>query len=175
MPQLIDLGAMLDAVLLAEGAEYTNYPSDKGGPTKYGITLKTLRTIPFYAEADAEDVKNLTPEAAKTIYSNMYVTPFLFVTNPIIFKFLFNGAVQHGVAGMVRILQSSMNIPVDGILGQRTKAAVLARSSDSETAQIFLARLVAARCNYYADILHKNESQRVFAAGWMRRIAKDLT
>ena len=34
---------IIDDVLEAEGSKYTNDPADPGGPTRWGITLKTLR------------------------------------------------------------------------------------------------------------------------------------
>ncbi len=172
MPSSLDLEKILDEVILAEGSAYTNHPNDRGGPTKYGITLATLKSIPLYEDATENTVKNLTLEIARNVYKNIYAYQFLFIADPIVFKFIFNGAVQHGTGGMIKVVQKALGLTADGVLGPVTKAALISAQKDTPK---FLSKLIAARCNYYANILMRDSSQRVFAAGWLNRIAKDLT
>lgn len=163
------LNEILDDLILAEGSKYTNHAADRGGPTKYGITLNTLRGTKGKAKATAEDVKALTLEEARLIYTELYAKPFLFVNDATVFKFLLNSAVQHGVRTAIKLLQRALGVPDDGILGPQTEAAV--RSAGTA----IMPKLVAARCKYYASILSSDKSQLVFAAGWLNRIAKDLS
>lgn len=62
---------ILSAVLVSEGYTYTNIPGDKGGPTKYGITIYDVRQY-LKPHATAADVRALTLEQAKTIYKLHY-------------------------------------------------------------------------------------------------------
>lgn len=166
-----ELNKALDKVILAEGAEYTNHPADRGGPTKYGITLGTLRSIPKYILADADTVSKLTLETARDIYLVKYASQFVFIEDPMVFRFLFNAAVQHGPRGATRMMQKALGIEDDGVIGPQT------RNNVAEAVQKpaeFLAKLVAKRCEHYANILVADHTQRVFAAGWFNRIAKDL-
>lgn len=57
-------------VLKDEGG-YSNDPSDSGGPTNYGITLKDVQLY-VKKNATAQDVKNLTLDQAKSIYKSKY-------------------------------------------------------------------------------------------------------
>lgn len=167
-----ELNKALDKVILAEGSEYTNHPADRGGPTKYGVTLATLRGIPKYSRAEAKDVAALTLAEARNIYLTLYASPFTFIEYPIIFNFLFNSAVQHSPKTAVKMMQRALGIEDDGVIGPQTRAAV---NNALQQPAAFFAKLIAERCEYYANILMRDHSQRVFAAGWLNRIAKDLT
>jgi lysozyme family protein len=57
--------------LLKDEGGYSNNPADHGGPTKYGITIKDVRSY-VKKNATAEDVKALTVDQAKTIYKQRY-------------------------------------------------------------------------------------------------------
>lgn len=152
-------------------AGYSNRAADRGGPTKYGVTLATLRGIPGYEHATAETVKNLTIPEATQIYRTVYTLPFEIIDDPTTFKFVFNGAVQHGVVGMTKLLQKAMGLSPDGVIGSKTKAALMERSKQPLE---FFARLVATRMRFYASILINDHSQRANAAGWFNRVADDL-
>ena len=53
-------------VLLDREAGYVNHPSDKGGPTNWGITAKTALAHGY------SDVRSLTKEQARAIYEADY-------------------------------------------------------------------------------------------------------
>jgi lysozyme family protein len=158
------------AIIHTEGG-FVNDPADRGGATKYGVTLATLRQVPGYETATAADVKNLDVSVAKSIYTEKYAAPYLQLGNETIFKFVVNGAVQHGVAGMNKILQRSLNLIADGVLGVKSWARITEWEKDPAD---LLAIIVAARCEYYAKIIQGDRSQLRFAIGWMRRISADL-
>ena len=161
---------VVDSIIKGEGG-YVCEPADRGGPTNFGITLATLRTQPGYEDATASTVKSLSIDVAKTIYHNVYAVPYIKLSNDVIFSFCVNGAVQHGITGMNRIIQAALGIKVDGILGKESQGRLLC--SEASPTQ-FLASLVAARCHYYAAIVKRNPDQLKFLAGWVNRIAADL-
>jgi len=162
---------VVDSIIASEGG-FVNDPHDHGGATNYGITLATLRMQPGYDGATIDTIRSLDVSVAKHIYHNIYVLPYIKLSNDVIFSFCVNGAVQHGISGMNKIIQHALSITVDGILGKESQGKLLcAEASPTQ----FLASLVTARLNYYADIIHKHPDQLKFACGWMRRIGKDLT
>src|SRR5437763_1209852 len=57
-------------VLLSEGG-YVNHPSDPGGPTNFGITLRDYRKF-VKSNATAADVRAMKVEEAKAIYRGKY-------------------------------------------------------------------------------------------------------
>lgn len=153
---------VIDDIIKAEGG-YVNHPNDRGGPTKYGITLATYRT--WYPRATAKDIENMSHEEAKLIYERIYVKPFDFLSG-VVFNFIVNAAVQHGVSRAIKMLQEACGATVDGKMGPIT---------EQKAVSVKIEQLVAIRCKYYANILMKAPSQRVFAAGWLSRIAHDLS
>ena len=70
MPQTID--QILDRLVskMVEGG-FKDDKADKGGPTKYGITQKTLSDY-LKRPATRNDVKNLSVDTAKKIYRENY-------------------------------------------------------------------------------------------------------
>ena len=167
-----DIHTTIFKIIEAESPRYTDNPNDHGGPTKFGITLATLRGEPGYEHATASAVEHLTRVEAESIYVRRYAAPYTALSTPVIFNFVVNGAVQHGTAGMNKIIQRAVGVHVDGILGSGSWAAI--QSAELHDPLGLLAALVAERCEYYGGILSRDHSQRVFAAGWFNRVAKDL-
>jgi lysozyme family protein len=157
-------------IIKAEGG-YTNDPTDRGGATNFGITLATLKTQPGFSAATSEDIKNLSSEEARAIYYETYLAPFDELHNIVIFKFLVNTAVQHGIGGAAKVIQLALGITVDGKFGPDTKAKLQAAEIDTTT---LLSKLVAARLRYYTAIVKSNPSQSKFICGWVNRVALDL-
>lgn len=66
------IDTIIDGILRVEGSVYTNRAADAGGPTKYGITQRTLsgwRGV----HVSAADVAALPEAEARRIYYNNYV------------------------------------------------------------------------------------------------------
>jgi lysozyme family protein len=63
---------MIHDVIRREGG-FVDHPADRGGPTKFGITQKTLSRA-LGRQATTEDVRRLTREIAAEIYRRTYYT-----------------------------------------------------------------------------------------------------
>lgn len=124
---------IIDGVIQSEGG-YVNHPSDRGGPTKYGITLATLAAWRG-KKVTAEDVKQLTREEAFNIYYKRYVTgpgfDKIVAIDVRVGAELVDSGVLSGPAVPSRWLQRSLNvfnkrgslypdILVDGALGPKS-------------------------------------------------------
>lgn len=160
--------AVIEATIASEGG-WTDNPHDHGGCTNYGITLPTLMRARNDVHLTCEDVRGLTKAEAVHIYTELYAVPFLSIVPPLVFSAAFNGAVQHGTETMIRAIQKALGLVVDGQCGPKTTAAI------SLTADATLLGIVLrARLEIYANLM-RQPSQREFAAGWMHRLARDLT
>lgn len=149
---------------------YVNHPNDRGGPTKYGITLKTLAT--YQKEASVQDVKELTINTAYKIYKIMYwdMVKLDQVKSPLIQYCLFDIAIHSGPKQAVKRLQSALRtagyteVLVDGIIGPITLQATNRASQTSLCVNIYKETV-----NFYISICKRDPSQLVFLQGWLNR------
>jgi lysozyme family protein len=165
---------MIDGILVREGG-YVNHPADRGGPTKFGITLKTLSAYIGRA-ALASEVEALSEEVAREIYErNYYIAPRIDRLPESIQPFIFDCAVNHGPRRAIKFVQSVCNqagcrptLSVDGAMGPNTRKA--AEWADKEMGTYFLSALLEERRNFYRLIVAQSPSQEVFLAGWLNRV-----
>lgn len=157
---------IIDSVLIREGG-FVDHLADKGGATKYGITQATLAEW-LGRPVTVDDVKRLTEQEAREIYREKYITRpgFLGIENETVRALAVDCAVNHGIKRAVQLLQESAHVFTDGIFGPNTRDAV-----NRMTAALLYRRLCAARVRLYGQIITKNPSQSVFAAGWCNRVA----
>lgn len=105
---------------------YSNRATDKGGPTKYGITLATLSAARG-KPVTAADVSNLTIEEAEDIYRKGYWAQSGGDLLPRgLDYFVFNNGVMSGPARAVKILQKLITVTPDGNVGVQTVNAAKA-------------------------------------------------
>lgn len=164
-----EIRAIIDSIVQREGG-YVDHPNDV--PTKYGITQDTLKRF-LNQPVSKADIANLQRDDAESIYREEYVKPFEFITDLRLGNFLVNSAVQHGTEVAARWLQAALQVQVDGRLGPVTQAAYA--NVSPQTIPSLLLDLVQERLQFYANILHRRTSKWVFAAGWLNRLADDLT
>ncbi|MVO17393.1 glycosyl hydrolase 108 family protein [Parasedimentitalea huanghaiensis] len=60
----------ITAEIIKREGGYVNDPDDPGGPTKYGITIHTLRNV--RGKADISDVRSLTVDDAVDVFKRYY-------------------------------------------------------------------------------------------------------
>lgn len=158
----------LERMIVREGG-YVNHPADKGGPTKYGITLKTL-AVWRGKVVTAADVKAMTEEEAKDIYrENYYRKPGINRLPRLIQEQVFDIAVNSGPQKAVMLLQEALNVlgsslVVDGLIGRKTISAAQLHYSPYVNNV-----LVHLRLGYYQSIYSKRPSQNAFRKGWTAR------
>lgn len=117
------LPVALDLVFGDEGG-YVNAKTDRGGPTKYGITHKTLAAHRGVASVTAEQVKAMTKEEAVEIYRRSYWTQSGGDLLPKGLDYAaFDFGVLSGPATAVKRLQKVLGVRVDGAVGEQTVTA----------------------------------------------------
>jgi len=142
----------VEFVLKHEGG-YVNNPRDPGGETKFGIAKK------FYPSLD---IKNLTTEQAKKIYFDDYWLRSKCDQLPDkVAMMVFDSSVNQGIVASAKILQRSLKIKDDGVIGSGTIGA--AKSANVNT---LIQEMAAQRANYYAATRNVD----TFGLGWYRRL-----
>lgn len=176
--------AMLVVIAHEGGSKFTQIKHDRGGATKWGITIRTLRrwrSLCGRGSVSAVDVKRLTRKEAYKIYEAEYWTPCGcdFFVDQILATKVFDIAVNCGVRRAVKMLQRAINRPdirragasdahvaADGVCGIETRWGL-----DQVNPRKCVEALKEIQRNYYLSIIRRNPSQAKFRRGWLRRAA----
>jgi lysozyme family protein len=169
----VTLDAILDELLMREGG-FSNDPDDRGGPTRFGITAETLGNWRGWTRpATLAEVEALTRAEAKAIYIARYIEQPGFtpanIPDEALRVALIDDGVLSGTVGAIRRLQRIVGVPVDGVLGPVTAAAVRAHDP-----QWIRTELVKARCLHFGHLVAHDSSQRRFLVGWLARVLSFL-
>ncbi|NNF73329.1 MAG: peptidoglycan-binding protein [Rhodobacteraceae bacterium] len=176
------VNSIVDDILTREGG-YVNDADDPGGPTKFGVTLATLRRLGMDVtgdgSVDTDDVKALSRrDAADTILRHYYQRPRLNALPEIVQPSVFDMQVNAG-AQAVRLLQQVLGemgepLIVDGIVGRKTAAAA-ARMAE-KAPEVLVNAYGIARRNYYYALADRRPASRKYArrrdggkGGWITR------
>lgn len=170
---------LLDETIRREGSRYTNRPSDLGGPTKYGITLRTLRAERGN-QVTAADVEALTEAEARAIYRSAYIRRpgFHLVADERLRALLIDYGINSGQATAVKVLQQAVGAMPDGVLGPDT----VRRLHASDLGEVY-ASVMRARLELYIRLALSKPEVRAFLkanpraqlhnlAGWLNRLGE---
>lgn len=163
---------IIEEIIRREGG-YVNHPNDRGGPTKYGVTQKTLSRY-LDRPATIEEVKNMTEETAYEIYERDYYDGPRINTLPwSVQPIMTDAAVLYGPRRAIKFAQQIINeagfgpCSVDGVLGPITRRMVT--KSVDEMGSYFINAYVEERIEFCERIVDSNPSQGVFLRGWKNR------
>ena len=156
---------ILDDLIRREGG-YVHDPVDRGGPTHYGITQRTLRAWRGQP-VTAADVRQLTRDEARAIYQRRYVDAPGCATLPDPLRAqVIDDAVTSGPRQAIRDLQRAIGgIRVDGRLGPQTRAALTRRG-----VAVVHAQLIQVRAARIGRLVQRAPTQARFLTGWLARI-----
>lgn len=152
------------------GVKFTQTPGDRGGATKFGITLSTLQKVK--PGATVTDVANLSEAQARQIYQTKYWDAGQIDKMPIgVQDLVFDMSVEHGLGGSTIIVQRALkdlgsNVSIDGKLGNNTLNAM----QDFKPNLLRLS-ILQERKKWVEDIVKNDPSQAKFLSGWKKRIA----
>lgn len=158
------------AAILAREGGYVDHPADRGGPTKYGITMRTLAAWRGHP-VTKEDIRNLTEDEAARIYEQRYLKAGRLdrIADSQLQELVLDCAVHHGMTRAIRLLQQALGVADDGIFGPQTERALAQAEKGS-----LVARLVRRRCLFMAEIVRRDPTQAAFIVGWINRATSFL-
>jgi lysozyme family protein len=175
----VNFEPFIDAILEAEQG-FVDHPSDKGGPTNFGITEATARKN-GYVGAMADMPESL----AREIYRKRYIVEPKFdrvaLISPRIASELIDTGVNMGPAAAATMLQRWLNgfnargsryadLFVDGRLGEVSLDALtkFLRWRGPEGEKVLLNALNCTQGMRYLDLAEHDATQEDFLYGWMR-------
>lgn len=169
---------LIDEVIAREGG-YVNHPSDPGGATKYGITLRVARGNGYPG-----NMKDFPRAFAVEIYRRLYWTrPGLdkvAAIFPLVAEELFDTGINMGPGRAGEFLQRALNglnrrgrdfadLKVDGDIGPATIRALdayrRARSMIGE--RVLVAALDCLQGAHYIGLTEANSKFDDFLFGWL--------
>lgn len=145
---------------------FVNDPADHGGATNMGITLKTFRHH-FGSQSSVQDLINITPAQWETIFRSGYYNTWKAnkIENDSIRLLVVDWAFHSGATNSIRRVQAALGLLVDGIVGDKTIAAL----NDGCRREAFT-KIKDARLSFFRAIVRKNPSQQKFLSGWTNRL-----
>lgn len=167
-PQERHFEQALNFTLKHEGGLST-YPADRGNrggnATNFGITQQTYNAFRREQGLPLRNTRELLQEEARTIYYEKFwkVSKSDILPHPLS-MIHFDTAVNIGPARANKMLQDSLGVTPDGIIGPVTKRALL--KSDK---QQIVKEYLNLREQYYRDIASSGNN-RVFLKGWLNRV-----
>lgn len=166
---MANIDKLIPHILKWEGGnKYTNDPLDRGGATKYGITLNTLQSIHYDINKDGKvevnDVKSLQLEDFKHILKTLYWDRWQ--ADKINNQSLANLLVEwgSGVNG-IKIPQRLLGVTPDGVVGEKTINAL-----NVSNQRLIYNKVWQARKEFYEKIVKNNSSQSKWLKGWINRL-----
>ena len=151
---------------LEGGGKYHEVKHDAGGATKYGISLRYLRSIGEDIDGDGdidwEDIFALDENKSMDIaYEGFWINELDDMHKPIamaVFSACYNMGRKTGIILLQRACNNlGGNLSVDGAIGSKTVS-----ESKKHSEKALLIEYCRVMMDYYIDICHKKESQWKF-------------
>lgn len=155
---------------------YSDHPLDRGGPTRFGITIGTLSRHRGKI-CTANDVKTMPKSEAVQIYEERYWKPLgcNLISNVNVAICLFDIGVVRGIGIPPKYAQQICNLhgaklTLDGKIGPFTAAAINRLEPSA-----FIRSFSGMAEQGFRDIVARKPSQKVFIKGWVNRARRLLT
>lgn len=162
---------------------YSDDPSDPGGPTQYGISLRAARKMGDLdgdglldmdldgdGDVDADDIRLLTPEKAVDVYRRAYWNKIYNQMPRLCAVKVFDLAINMGPKQAHILLQRSLRANTgrpfaeDGIIGKLTL-----RASTEAYTPVLLASLRSEAAGFYRQLAAQRPASRKYLNGWLNR------
>ena len=156
-------------ILSWEGG-FADVKGDRGGATKYGVTISTWKAQGYDKDGDGDidvaDLKLVTPNDAMEICRKNFWNRWKAdqIKDQSIANLLVDWVWASGKWGIV-IPQQLLGVKADGIVGPKTIAAL-----NAQNPRLFFEKLWMRRQRYLYDICEKYNENYKFLTGWINRL-----
>jgi lysozyme family protein len=175
----VEIDDLIDALIEREGG-YANHPSDRGGPTKYGITEAVAR-----AHGYAGAMRDLPRDEAAAIYKRLYwlrprfdqvakrsgaVAAELFDTGANMGPAVAATFLQRALSALNRDRKDYADLVPDGRIGAATLAALdtfLQLRGKTTGESVLLRALDALQGERYIRLAERRPANEAFLYGWL--------
>ena len=156
-----NFGHCLDLVLKSEGG-WVNHPSDPGGETNLGVTKRVWEE---WVGHPVESLKNLTKDQVAPLYEQKYWRPCYGEVLPRGLNYVvFSFGVNAGPGRSVKLLQQSIGVVPDGIVGPRVRTKI--RESN-------VADIIKSFCEFRREYYKSLKNFPIFGKGWLNRVDEE--
>lgn len=158
---------------------FVDHPSDPGGATNWGISLRFLREVESASQVDwdldddgdvdAHDIKLMTRNQAKILYrEHFWFAELDELADPDIAAKLFDMGVNMGRRQAAKIAQRAIwrhmpVIEIDGFFGPKS------RDYADVIGPLLALDITHYQAKFYFDLVNAKRSREVFLVGWLRR------
>lgn len=166
---MADFNLYFPTLLKLEGG-LSNDPKDKGGLTKYGITLKEWirngRDINGDGIIDGKDLKLITIEDAAKIAKPNYwdIIKGDQIDSQSLAEFICDWAYNSGTVSTIKKVQEVIGTTSDGIMGKQSLKIL-----NTGDKQFLFNNLKGRREQFFLNIVKGDPSQEKFLKGWLNR------
>lgn len=157
--------------LMESEGGFVNDPDDRGGATKWGVTLLEWIKNGYDKNGDGiideKDIMLLTQADAIRIAKPLYwdLVKGDQIISQSIAELLCDFAYNSGVVTSIKKLQLVLKVKDDGIIGSQTLTAL-----NSGCQKDIFEALKQTRIDYVNAIVRNHPSQKKFLKGWLKRI-----
>lgn len=182
MDSMKKFDAAFDYVMINEGGLEEN-EADPGGITKYGISLRFLRSLGKEKLKEyniyigdivtPEDINDLTFEQSKAVYFGEFwqKAPFEKLNWQEVVNYIFDMAVNMGISPAIKCAQRAVwavcknknVLQEDGILNDTTVGMI------NHCEFFIIASMRSERAGVYRLIVEKNPKEKIFLSDWLKR------
>lgn len=148
-------------LVIGEEGGYVNDPKDRGGPTKFGVTQATLSAWRRHP-VQAADVQRLGIDEAKLIFKMQYWDKVQGnKLPPGVDLCVTDAAFNSGPGRAAKLLQQTLGVTQDGVVGEKTLAALGTRQPEDVVEAFSRNRLAFLKTTY---------GWGRFGKGWTNRV-----
>lgn len=167
---MADLSILAPFILSHEGG-FVNDPADRGGATNKGVTIATWRQVGYDKDGDGDidvdDLKKITDSDAvervmRPHYWNRWKADR--IKSQSVANIVVDWVWASGKHGITKV-QTLLGVKVDGIVGDKTLAAL-----NAQPPRVLFDRIKAARVSFIEAIVKSNPTQARFRNGWLKRL-----
>ena len=156
-------------ILSWEGG-FADVPGDRGGATKYGVTISTWKAQGYDKDGDGDididDLRLITPQDAMEICRKNFWNRWKAdqINDQSLANILVDWVWGSGKYG-ITIPQQMLGVKADGIVGAKTIAAL-----NAQDPRTFFYKVWQRRKKYLNDICANRPTNYKFLKGWLRRL-----